>query len=180
MFLNIITPCTRPHNLKIIEHSINIPRENYRWFIVFDNHQIPSDLDLPINASVFSLKDKSSKFGNAQRNLALSLIDNGYIYMNDDDTTLHAELWDNIKNLDNDFISFKQINKDGSLRLSGQQIKHKHIDSHNFIVHKSIAQGIYWKHNKYAADAIFAIDCYNKSKNSIYLPKVLSVYNSLK
>lgn len=29
MFLNIITPCTRPENLHKISESINIPKENY-------------------------------------------------------------------------------------------------------------------------------------------------------
>ena len=36
MFLNIITPCSRPENLRIISESINIQKENYRWIFVYD------------------------------------------------------------------------------------------------------------------------------------------------
>jgi len=41
MFLNIITPSCRPENLHKISKSINIPRENYRWIVVFDLEEIP-------------------------------------------------------------------------------------------------------------------------------------------
>ena len=44
MFLNIITPCSRPHLLHRIAESINIPKENYRWIVVFDAETIPDSI----------------------------------------------------------------------------------------------------------------------------------------
>jgi hypothetical protein len=180
MLLNIITPCSRPSNLETIEHSINIPKSNYKWFIVFDANSVPNNIYLPKNAEIFAIKNNRSTVGHAQRNLALDIIDNGHIYMNDDDTILHPQLWDNIKELDHDFISFMQTKKDGRIRIYGDKIKVGTIDSHNFIVSKNISRGIYWKIDRYEADGLFAVECYKKAKTKIYIPKVLSIYNYLR
>ena len=180
MLLNIITPCTRFHNLQTIEDSINIPKSNYKWFIVFDAEFIPNNIYLPKNAEIFAIKNKNSIYGNAQRNFALDLIDDGHIYMNDDDTKLHPELWENIHNLYHDFISFIQKDKNGKLRLKENNIRVGKIDSHNFIVSKNVSRGIYWINNKYNADGLFAVECFKKAETKIYLNKVLSIYNCLK
>ena len=176
MYLNIITPCSRPQNLKLISESINIPKENYRWIVVFDGLEIP---EIPNNCEAYSIKDNNSIYGNAQRNYALDLITDGYVYFNDDDTIIHPELWDEIKDKENDFISFKQSNKDGSLRLEGNEIKPNFIDSHNFVA-SSKCINTRWVLDRYDADAFFAMECYKNAKESLYIPKILSVYNFLK
>lgn len=180
MFLNIITPCSRPYNLQTIENSINIPKYNYRWLIVFDDHRVPNDIYIPKNAEVFAIKNTNSIVGNAQRNLALDIIDMGHIYMNDDDTILHPELWDNIKESNHDFISFTQAHTDGKIRIIGDKINVGSIDSHNFIISKNICMDIYWKINLYEADGVFAVECYNRAKTKIFIPKILSIYNYLR
>ena len=177
MFLNIITPCTRAQNLKVISDSINIPKENYRWIVVFDGLEI---LEVPNNCEAYSVKDINSVYGNAQRNYALDLITDGHVYFNDDDTIVYPELWEEIKDKDNaEFISFKQSNKDGSLRLEGMEILPNFIDSHNFIVSAKCIN-TRWLLDRYDADAYFAMECYKNAKQSIYIPKILSVYNFLK
>ena len=176
MYLNIITPCSRPKNLKLISESINIPKENYRWIVVFDGLEIP---EIPNNCEAYSIKDNNSIYGNAQRNYALDLITDGYVYFNDDDTIIHPELWDKIKDKENDFISFKQSNKDGSLRLEGNEIIPNFIDSHNFVVSVKCIN-TRWVLDRYDADAFFAMECYKNAKESLYIPKILSVYNFLK
>jgi hypothetical protein len=118
--------------------------------------------------------------GHAQRNFAIDLIQDGHIYMNDDDTTIHSELWKSIKDIDNDFISFSQINKDGSIRIKGDYIGISGIDSHNFIVSSKIGCKFRWVVDKYEADGIFAMDCYSISTSKIFIDKVLSVYNLLR
>jgi hypothetical protein len=176
MFINIITPCSRPQNLKVISESINIPKENYRWLVVFDGLEIP---EVPDNCEAYCVKDTNSVYGNAQRNFALDLVTKGHVYFNDDDTTIHPELWDEVKDKEADFISFKQSNKDGSIRLEGNEIIPNFIDSHNFIVSvKCISTR--WELNRYDADGVFAVECYNNAKEKLYIPKVLSIYNSLK
>lgn len=179
MFLNIITPCTRPNNLFEIAKSINIPPEQYRWIVVFDAYEIPSDV--PKECEPYAVKIEGSVFGNGQRNYGIDLVEKGHVYFNDDDTTIHPELWDNIKHLDDKyFISFSQVNKDGGFRLKGNIIANGYIDSHNFILSKECIGDRRWQLDKYEADGLFAQACHRKALNWEVIPKVLSVYNSLK
>lgn len=181
--LNIITPCSRPENLKTIEKSINIPREYFKWFIIFDNNKIP-DVYIPSIAQAYHYTEKGSVAGHAQRNFALSLIDNGYIYFNDDDTLIHPMLWTAIEkiilNNTHDFISFDQKQKNGKHRLYGYNIKVNHIDSHNFITHSDLCKNIRFHSNRYNADGYFATDCAKLSRSPIYIAQYLSVYNYLR
>jgi hypothetical protein len=178
MFLNIITPCSRPDNLQVISESINIPKENYRWLVVFDSTEIPANV--PNNCEAYCIKDNNSIYGNAQRNFGIDLVTKGHVYFNDDDTIIQPTLWDEINDKDYaDFISFKQSNKDNTLRLEGKEIAINYIDSHNFITSlESI--NTRWVLDRYDADAVFAIECYKNAVETLYIPKVLSVYNSLK
>jgi len=179
MFLNIITPCSRPENLDVISKSINIPRDQYRWIVVFDLLDKPENI--PDNCEFYNIKDVKSTSGNAQRNFALDLVTHGHIYFNDDDTEMHPDLWDSIKNeSDEDFISFKQANKDGTIRLEGTNISVGNIDSHNFIVSAECVGNTRWVLNRYDADGVFARECFEKAKTILYISKILSVYNSLK
>ena len=179
MFLNIITPCSRPQNLDVISKSINIPRDQYRWIVVFDLLEVPANI--PDNCEAYAIKDVNSTSGNAQRNFALDLVTHGHIYFNDDDTIIQPNLWDEIKNEDVvDFISFKQVEKDGSLRLEGLNVSVGTIDSHNFVVSTECMGNTRWVLNRYDADGVFAHECYKKAHNKMYIPKILSVYKSLK
>ena len=179
MFLNIITPCCRPQNLQQISESINIPQENYRWIVVFDRDSLP-DCQLPNNCEPYCYINAKSKVGHGQRNFAKTLLTHGHVYQNDDDTLIHPELWSNIKNLDNDFISFSQGTVSGELRLPGDIIKVYHVDTHNFIISYKLSQFSSFIIDQYNADGIYAEECYAQAKNPIYIPKVLSIYNALR
>jgi hypothetical protein len=177
MLLNIVTPCSRPENLEIISKSINIPEDHYRWIVVFDFFEVPDNI--PNNCEAYAVKDSASISGNAQRNFALDLITEGHVYFNDDDTIIQPTLWDEIKETDADFISFKQSNQDRSLRLEGVSVSIGNIDSHNFITSVKCIN-TRWVLDRYDADAVFAMECYKNAKDILYIPKILSVYNSLK
>ena len=182
MFLNIVTPCSRPKNLISIYNNINIPKKNYRWIVVFDDYKIPFECVWD-NTEFYAYKDNVSRFGNSQRNYALSLINNGHVYFNDDDTTIHPLLWDNIKELDKmDFITFNQCFKSHKHRLSGNNISIGRIDSHNFICSYNICYNISWCLKNYGADGIFATSCFNQCDKDkyVYINKYLSIYNSLR
>lgn len=179
MKLTIITPVTRCGNLSTIRKSINIPREQFRWICVFDAVSLPDSL--PEDCEAYSYVDPKSGMGNAQRNFAINLVKDGHIYFNDDDTTLHSLLWDRVNHLENyDFIHFSQNCKNGSLRLKGERVANNYIDSHNFIVSRQCVGDLRWLLNNYDADGIFAENCYKKSKSSIFISEVLSIYNSLR
>lgn len=179
IYLNIITACSRQFNLKIIEQSINIPRSNYRWIVIFDSKIIPNIKYMPKNAEYYNAKHEKSIYGTYQKNYGLKLVKHGHVYINDDDTTIHKELWENIKDLENDFISFKQQYPDGSHRLDHKNIDITGIDSHNFIVSNSLIQNKSFC-NLYTHDGIFAKWCYSEAKNPIHIDKYLSIYNSLR
>jgi hypothetical protein len=180
MYINIITPCSRPENLQKISKSINIPKENYRWIVVFDSLTLPHESYIPNNCEIYLYKDSNSISGNGQRNLALDLVKTGHIYFNDDDTLIHPNLWENIKEIESDFISFIQINKDGSIRLKGDEINIGYVDSHNFVVSQKIINNTRFIIDKYDADGYFAKECYNKSTIKTYIDKELSIYNLLR
>jgi hypothetical protein len=179
MFLNIITPCSRPENLHTIAKSINIPTEKYRWIVVFDRSELPHSDLIPNNCEIYCYQNPKSCYGHQQRNFALELILDGHIYSNDDDTILHNELWENIKDLENDFITFNQSTKEGYPRLINGGVSVGSVDSHNFIFSKEISEGLQFV-NDYCADGIFAEKCYENARNPIHLNKILSTYNSLR
>jgi len=179
MYLTIITPCTRYGNLAAIERSINIPRENFRWIVVIDGTSIPKHL--PEKCEYYAHIDSKSGAGNSQRNYAINLVDEGYVYFLDDDTEMHPFLWRRIEKLDDhDFIHFSQINKDGSLRLKGDKVANNYVDSNNFVISRECIGDTRWILDRYDADGIFAEECYKKSTSSIFIPKVLSIYNLLR
>jgi len=184
--LHIITPSIRPENLDKISKSINIPRNKYNWTIIFDSGHFPDWKLIPINCFPIRLPTTKGISGNSQRNLALDLIstsidlDKTYILFNDDDTEFYPSLWENIKDLDNDFISFSQENKDGTLRLKGDKVMLNHIDSHNFLFKGSLLGNTRWVLDRRDADGVFAYEIYQKAKNPIFIDKVLSTYNSLR
>jgi len=123
IFLNIITPCCRPENLHTISNTITIPKENYRWIVVFDMDELPDPMYIPKNCEAYSITNSQSTSGNAQRNFALDLIQHGHIYFNDDDTALHPDLWENIKDLAHaDMITFAQLDTMGYVRLTGETV----------------------------------------------------------
>jgi hypothetical protein len=145
--------------------------------VVFDLLEAPDNI--PDNCEFYNIKDAKSTSGNAQRNFALDLVTHGHVYFNDDDTIMQPNLWEEIKDLEEDFISFKQVNKDGSIRLEGNNISVGNVDSHNFVVSTECMGDTRWVLNRYDADGVFAHECYNKANTTLYIPKVLSVYNSL-
>ena len=179
MYLNIITPCCRPANLQAISKSINIPLTHYRWIVIFDSENIP-DLQLPATCEPYTFRDKKSVAGHSQRNFAKKLVHKGHIYFNDDDTVIHPDLWNNIKDLDNDFISFSQNTASGDLRLYGDVIEVKSVDTHNFITSCELLRNNTFVSTRYDADGIYAKACYAQAKSPIFIPKVLSVYNALR
>jgi hypothetical protein len=140
----------------------------------------PDSKYIPRNCEIYLHRNSTSIAGHSQRNYALELIKNGHVYMNDDDTLIYPKLWDNIKNLTNDFITFDQLTSNGGIRLKGGDVRVGGIDSHNFIVSKDLINDTKWIIDRYDADGYFATECHSKCKSPIIINKPLSVYNQLR
>ena len=180
MYLNVITPCSRVENLPKIAESLQaIPTSKLRWIVVFDSPKLPDKC--PPEAECYAYWKRGSIAGNAQRNYALDKISKGHVYLLDDDTLLHPSLWKNIKDLDNhDFISFRQVEKGGALRLRGDRIEVNYIDTGNFIFSHSLPKSTRFIEDKYDADGYFAKELIQKAHSPIYIPEDLSIYNALR
>ena len=89
--LSIITPCSRPQNLSRIWPSIP---QGSQWLIVrdaADDTEVPGELKSAPGVEVHCLAG-GGRWGNAQRNLGLSLADRDYVYFLDDDNVMHPAL----------------------------------------------------------------------------------------
>lgn len=129
-------------------------------------------------------KTKNGVSGNEQRNEALKFLQDVsgkeyYILFLDDDTILHPDLWNNIKEEDSDFISFMQNDKQGNLRLKGDVVMLNYVDSGNFITALNVIGDLLWDIKRRDADGIFAHECFRRANSRKYIPKVLSIYNAL-
>jgi hypothetical protein len=189
MFINIITPCSRPENLKIIGKNIseNLPKDSYRWIVVFDSLWLPKDDLIPDNCECYAISNIWSRSGNAQRNYGIDLVKEGYLYFNDDDTTIHPNLWENIKDLNEDFIVFQQTRKDSDvIRNDAKRVEVYYVDSHNFLVNIKVVGDVRWKLNDPdikgldIADGLFAVEMYQKSETIRRIFKPLAQYNTLR
>lgn len=140
--LNIITPCSRPANLKFLFQSIQSPPDTQiYWYIVYD-YGIKPEVGLPkkykgINI-IQHLAEEKSILGNSSRNWAFDQITEGFVYLLDDDNIFNPNFWlffNSFKN--NHFYSFlteftpaaniilRKFKNEWHLFTLGQTSKHK-------------------------------------------------------
>lgn len=121
--------------------------------------------------------------GNAQRNLGLSLCHGGHVFFLDDDTVLHPDFWESVKDLAHyDFIHFEQGFRSGGVRLDTSCVAVGQIDSGNFLVSRELIGASRFDVGVYAADGFFASGLMAGCEKDKYLkiPRVLSWYNALR
>ncbi len=179
--LHIITPCCRPENLKQIAESINIPRASYKWWVVMDATPEETDTTLvPETANLIFHKNKKSVAGHAQRNFALELIKDGYVYFLDDDTLMHPDLYKAIAILpeENDFIHFDQAHPDGTKRIGGT-VEVNHIDTGSAVASRELIGYNRFRTDLYNADGFFWKAVSRNAKRPKYINQTLSIYNKL-
>lgn len=178
MFINIVTPCSRPENLKAIAESINIPAENYRWIVVHDADEFP-DIEMPKEAEHHLYREQGSIAGHAQRNFANRLIADGYVLQIDDDTILHPNFWEAVKDCEEDIVSWAQTWANGEHRLAAGNYWVGGIDSGSFMVKRSVIGDLQWQVSRYDADGLFAQQVVARTKSQRRIEQYLSYYNYL-
>ena len=179
--LTIITPCHRQNNIPKLFNSINFEKIN-KWIIIYDTSNDRKYNKLyDNNPIIMEIECNGGISGNPQRNYAINLVNNGYIYFLDDDNIIYPNFWSIIDILDNEsFYTFDQLrNKSGEI-LQSNNIAVNHIDTAMFIVHKKHIGNIEWMCDKYEADGFFIcnINENNKGKH-IYINSVSCYYNYL-
>tara|TARA_R100000005_G_scaffold95756_1_gene78608 strand:- start:1681 stop:2265 length:585 start_codon:yes stop_codon:yes gene_type:complete len=157
--VHILTPCSRPENLDIIQESIP---EECNWIIAY-----MADKDDKERAGVtqYHTNIKYAPYGHRLRNYILNnhkFADTDWIYFLDDDNIIKDDWYINVKeHLNQDFVimTWGQIYKDGSHRVDSTYIpKIYTTDTACFMVKWKDIKDIRWG-DKSEADGQYAYDC---------------------
>ena len=172
--LTIITPCIRQENLDLLKDSINFDRV-CEWIIVYD-FPFEKKYFSELKITEYHHSDPLSKYGNAQRNYAISKIKNetSYIYFLDDDNLMHQDIF-KLSLIPNKIYSFNQQNG-----LSGKHLLINNIDTGMVLMYYPLIKDIKWKLENYESDGLYIQNCFLQNKNSrYYINKELCYYNKL-
>ena len=177
--IHIITPCSRPDNLKVIAKSI--PAE-CNWTVCLD----ASVTEVPVVTGATIIKSPyTGNSGNQVRNYALDSIeakDSDWIYFLDDDNIVHPDWFKEVStNTEKDkMLVWGQILKKGNIRLEATSAPCiGNIDVSSFMVPWRILKNIRFHPSAYAADGILATKVF-KLHGCHVIDKYLCYYNFLR
>ena len=187
----IITPCTRPKNLKRVKASIPsesspaLPRPDVTWVIVYDSKV--KDITA-IYGAINLVSPYTGCYGNPNRNFALDSLafnDNDWIHILDDDNILHPDWYRTVQPYlqDNKFLKWGQYKAKPSERhetrlAPDSPIKERHIDTACYMVRWDVQKDIRyidWR----TADFTMARDVSKVCEPTI-IDKNLCYYNYLR
>jgi len=179
--ITIITPSYRVDNIPRIRESINFDYVD-EWIIVYDESKIIKNPKLFENQENNKIKEyiytcnNEGISGNPQRNYALDKITNidTILYYLDDDNLIHPNLYRLLNVMDNDKLyTFNQYE-----RLKGNNVRLGYIDTAMFIIPYKLCNNQRWVLDKYEADGIYIIECYNNNTNNhVFVDNELCYYN---
>jgi glycosyltransferase involved in cell wall biosynthesis len=196
MTINILTRCSRPENLHLLEKSIVNEDINVKWKIAFDTSRV-SNIDTQVfeRYSKYSLnfwKGEPGDMGHAFINKFIDEIpDDEWIYILDDDNLLHPEFYTEILELIKNnpeksgfifsqFIGGKDFTKQEVREAKEENVKVQHIDMAQFFLKKSLISDKRLVSGTYVADGIFIEELFNENKDKFLIyDKILCYYNSL-
>lgn len=169
--LNIITAVSRENNLYYIQDNLNKIKEiNIRWYLIFDKTcmtslKIPQDLKF-YHAEI-SYNNRNDSSGSIQKNLALSKIQDGWIYCLDDDNIIHPNFEKCFikslqKNPEKKAFVFSQCNYKHNVIISAEvarktvqnlDFKNWAIDAGGYVVHSDIVREHNAKYKEYVHES---------------------------
>lgn len=190
--ISIVTPCSRPENLKSLYDSINFP---CNWYIVFDKEQKEyaelldnPDFDFLKQNWIHTFAVKGGVSGNLQRNLALDHIPSSFVHFLDDDNLMHPEFYTITKRILRQERNKKcifysqQLEEVGKVRnVTFKDIKVGKIDQAQFLIHTDLI-GAQKYEQKYEADGIFINQIFEQSDKGLFTTfndKPIVYYNKL-
>ena len=176
--ITLITPCSRPENIPVILESINF-EYIHEWIIVYDGMKVNGLLHLEnpkIKEYIFT--DPESIKGTSQRNFAMNLVNDGYIYFLDDDNIVHPKLYILLHFIkDGHFYTYNQQRQ--RKILLGNKLKEYKIDTAMLLIDISLTKNILWENNL-THDGEYISKIYKiHPEKWIWINSILSYYNKL-
>jgi hypothetical protein len=179
--LTIITPCYRQKNIAALYDSIQFDKIT-KWIIVYDtSNDRKYDKLYENHPKIIELECSGGISGNPQRNYALNIVEDGYVYFLDDDNIIHHNFWSIVDGLDGErFYTFDQLRKKNGEMIHGNNIAFEKIDTAMYIVHRKHIGTIRWRLDIYQADFYFIHDINVNNKGAhMYLNTIGCYYNYL-
>ena len=177
MKITLITPCSRPENIKILKETLNF---DYilEWIIVYDSSKVSeiTSFDDP-KIKEFLFNEPGSIKGTSQRNYAIKQVKGGYVYFLDDDNTIHKNFYEFLDSIVPGHIyTFDQQNT-----RRGNNIKPYCIDTAQYLVDFDLpgVKEIQWANNT-IHDGLYIEQVYGLHPNKwIYINKPICYHNQL-
>jgi hypothetical protein len=194
--INIITRCSRPNNLLEVSKSVfNTDKFNVIWHLIFDTNVIKEiNVELLLHLQSLNTKIKFEQsiqgdHGHQMVNHCIDDIQDGWVYMLDDDNILHSDFYDRIddiieNNTDKRGIIFNQ--KIGGIDFTGQDIrfcspenvKVSKIDMAQFLLRRDFIGDRRIVLGQYVGDGIFIESIYKENTEEfIFINEILCYYN---
>jgi glycosyltransferase involved in cell wall biosynthesis len=199
MKLSIITRCSRLNNLRKVKDSIfTTDKFDITWYVMFDS-TVLKDVDAEILAEIqekqskiFFIKSIPGDFGHQMINKAISDIQEGFIFVLDDDNIIHEDFYENLytsirNNPDKRGFVFNQ-RIDGK-DFTGQEIRYcapermkvSQVDMAQVVFERGLIGDIRLNPMNYIADSIYIEEVYNRSNpdDFYFINTIMCYYNYL-
>jgi predicted O-methyltransferase YrrM len=178
--LTIITPCSRPANLDRMLAGVQRCRELFdvRWLIVHDG-PIP-EADYPAWVTQKSHREAGSVAGKAQINFALDHIQDGWVWVLDDDNEVHPSFAPVLLGMIAEHASakafaFPQVYGAGVRPVGPRLIRECSIDQAQFVVRRDLIGSRRYP-LRYTADGAFVEDLYSSEPRAFRFSATPAVY----
>jgi hypothetical protein len=199
MKINIITPLSRPENLKAMYVNLleaAMKGITIHWYLIVDASITGTIIQPPgfwlttfrriatyLKASELRVTvlngQHGAMAGHAHRNMALPFMKNwpDWIMSLDDDNVMHPSLPEwliaNEEELELKYsgLIFDQLNKDGSYRLKADpdKISVNHVDTAQYMFRGSIVGDLRFQEDAYNADGIFIEELYRRHRDQFLI-----------
>lgn len=194
--LNILTRCTRLHNLSRIKQTIFPSPFNVVWHVIFDTTTL-KDIDAELlyelqhnNIKLHFVKSNGTDYLYPQLSTIISTFNDEFVCIVDDDNIVHPDFYETlfIEMQSNPtklgFVFEQYIGKKDFTGLDIRQVgpshmKLQHIDSAQYVLHASLHKLITYE-GGYDADGRFIESLYKQAPDQFhFIHKVLCFYNRL-
>lgn len=197
MIFNILTRCTRTGYLSEIMKGIETNTATLlkiEWHVVFDTNVL-KDIDAELlstlqqfGAKLYFMKGQPGDFGHRFLNYLFDTINDGFIYILDDDNMIHPDFLSVIERnifltqkkgfVFNQRIDGKDFTGEEMRFASADNMKRSKVDSAQYVLHKSLIADIRLIEGLYIADSIFAEQVYESNPfEFVFIDKELCYYN---